>query len=236
MNTQRGFTLIEVSIVLLIIAFTLGSIMIPLGTSLEQKAINDTKQQIAEIKAAIINFTIANGRMPCPDTTTGFNRDGVENTDGLGACVNELGSIPHVTLNIPHRQDAWGQPFTYRVTGSFADTTAGTTGVCNTPVNANVSIAMCSSSHGNITVNEYNLSTGADDLAAQNIAAIVLSKGKYFQDANNSIKEDDNADNNTVYFKNSYNDRNSTMPFDDIVVWISPNELIGHLIQAQILP
>jgi prepilin-type N-terminal cleavage/methylation domain-containing protein len=235
MKTQRGFTLIEVSIVLLIIAFTLGSIMIPLGTSLEQKAINDTKQQLADIKAAIINFTIANRRMPCSDTTTGNNRDGLENTTA-GACTNEFGSIPHVTLNIPHRQDAWGQPFIYHVTASFADTAPGTTGPCATPVNANVSIAMCSSTHGNITVNEYNLSTGADDPAALNIAAIVLSKGKHFQDADNSAKEDENANNDFVYFKNSYNDRNSTMPFDDIVVWISPNELIGHLIQAQILP
>ena len=235
MKTQRGFTLIEVSIVLLIIAFTLGSIMIPLGTSLEQKAINDTKQQIAEIKAAIINFTIANGRMPCPDTTTGTNRDGLQNIVGIG-CGNELGSVPHVALNIPHRQDAWGQPFIYRVTNSFADTAAGTVGACNTPVNANVSIAMCSSTHGNITVNKYNLNTGANDLAAQNIAAIVLSKGKHFLNADNSAIEAENANNDTVYFKNGYNDRNSTMPFDDIVVWISPNELIGHLIQAQILP
>lgn len=236
MNTQRGFTLIEVSIVMLIIAFTLGSIMIPLGTSLEQKAINETKQQVADIKAAIINFVVANGRLPCPDTTTGFNRDGQENNPG-GICTSELGSVPHVTLNIPHRQDAWGQPFIYRVTAGFADTAAvGPGTLCDTTTNTTVSIAMCSAADGNITVNEYNLNTGADDPAALNIAAIVLSKGKNFQAADNSVKEAENADNNTVYFKNGYNDRNSSMPFDDIVVWISPNELIGHLIQAQILP
>jgi len=149
MNTQRGFTLIEVSIVMLIIAFTLGSIMIPLGTSLEQKAINETKQQIADIKAAIINFAVANGRLPCPDTTTGINRDGQENNPG-GICTSELGSVPHVKLNIPHRQDAWGQPFIYRVTASFADTPAMGPGTpCDPTPNPAGSISMCSAADGN---------------------------------------------------------------------------------------
>ena len=232
MKTQRGFTLIEVSIVLLIIAFTLGSIMIPLGTSLEQKAINDTKQQIAEIKAAIINFTIANGRMPCPDTTTGTNRDGLENNPG-GICANPLGSIPHVALNIPHRQDAWGNPFIYRVTTNFADKiAAGGAGTGCGTANANVSIAMCSV--GDITVNDYDISAGAAIPAATQISGIVISTGK--PSSSNSATEQDNLGNDTTFTKMGYSDRNSTMPFNDIVVWISPNELIGHLIQAQILP
>jgi len=235
MNTQRGFTLIEVSIVLLIIAFTLGSIMIPLGTSLEQKAINDTKQQIADIKAAIINFTIANRRMPCPDTTTGNNRDGLENTDGLGACSSELGSIPHVALNIPHRQDAWGQPFIYRVTGTFADTPATGPGTpCNITTNINVSIAMCSAADADITVNDYDLLNAIQIPAATNISGIIISTGK--PTSSDSATEVENINNNPIYVKMGYSDRNSTMPFNDIVVWISPNELIGHLIQAQILP
>jgi len=234
MNTQRGFTLIEVSIVLLIIAFTLGSIMIPLGTSLEQKAINETKQQIAEIKAAIINFTIANRRMPCPDTTTGNNRDGLENTTA-GTCTNELGSIPHVDLNIPHKQDAWGQPFIYRVTASFADTPAVGPGTgCIPTTNNNVSISMCSAADGNITVEDYVLSSGTTVTIGSNLSAVIISTGK--PSSTISTTENENTDNNTTFTKMGYSDRNSTMPFNDIVVWISPNELIGYLIQAQILP
>jgi len=107
--------------VLLIVAFTLGSLLLPLGSKLEEKSINETKVQLAEIKQAMINFTLSNSRLPCPDT----NADGIEDLSA-STCSSSIGTVAHVTINSPHKIDPWGQAFIYRVTSSFADTVDGT--------------------------------------------------------------------------------------------------------------
>ena len=228
MKNNNGFTLIEVSLVLLIIAFTLGSLLLPLGSKLEEKSINETKVQLSEIKQAIINFTLSNSRMPCPDN----NSDGIEDLSGTNCSGINNGTVPYVTLNTPYKHDPWGQPFIYRVTGIFADTNNGTT--CSTNAKQNVSIDFCSATDGDINVLDYDLNAGATTQAANGVVAVILSTGR--PTGASSFAQDENTDNDAVFFKTGYGGVDSTVPFNDIVVWISATEIVGELIKAQVLP
>lgn len=227
---HHGFTLIEVSLVLLIIAFTLGSLLLPLGAKLEEKSINEAKAQIKEIKQSIINFTVTNSRMPCADT----DNDGVENFSG-GVCTDVPGlegSVPHVTINSPHKQDPWGQAFLYRVSSEFSDALDGTT--CSVSAKPNVSIDFCSANDGVIDVLDYDLNAGAGFAAANSLAAIILSTGR--NTGVDSVAQSENTDDDKDFYKTGYGGVESAMPFNDIVIWISASEIIGELINARILP
>lgn len=74
-GASRGFTLIEVAVVLFIVTILLGSILIPLATQVEQRQISDTQKTLEEIREALIGFAVVNGYLPCPDT----DNDGTEN-------------------------------------------------------------------------------------------------------------------------------------------------------------
>jgi len=229
MNKTSGFTLIEIAIVLLIISFALGSLLIPLSSSLEQKSIDKAIVQVDELKQATINFVTTNGNLPCPDT----NNDGIEErTDNIN-CDNPLGTIPFVTLGSPHGTDPWGQPFIYRVTAAFADTTNGTACGTNT---TNTSISLCSNADGDINVQGWNLSppVGATQLA-NGVPAVILSTGRPLSIGPSAL-EQENTDNDVLYSKTNYGGPNSSMPFNDIVEWISANQLIGVLVRTQQLP
>ncbi len=228
MNKNYGFTLIEVSLVLLIVAFTLGSLLIPLGSKLEEKSINNAKAQLKEIKQAIINFTLSNSRMPCPDT----NLDGQEDISGTSCSSLNNGTVPYVTLNTPHKHDPWGKPFIYRVSGSFADTIDGT--ACSTNAKKNTSIDFCSASDADINMLDYDLNSSSTVPAANGVAAVVLSTGRPGNTP--SFAEDENTDGDITFFKTAYGGTDSTLPFNDIVVWISATEIVGELIKAEVLP
>jgi len=229
MKNKRGFTLIEVSLVLVIIALTFGSLLFPLGTIMEQKSIDESKVKIKELKRSILNFVMSNYRLPCPDT----DLDGAENLSGVN-CTNVSGSIPYVTLRSPHSQDSWGQPFTYRVSGQLAD--RSNTNACGVAP-PGVSIAVCSAdpafTEAEINVFSYDAS-GTPQPAAIGVAAIILSTGRntgILGDAQN-----ENLDNDTEFAKTNYGGTNASVPFNDIVVWITVNELIAELINTEVLP
>ena len=144
-GTERGFSLIEVAVVMFIIVLLLGSILIPLTTQVEQRQISDTQKQMEDIKEALIGFAIANSYLPCPDSV---GNDGVSDPNAAGPCTNAFGNIPWATLNMP-RGDAWGNRFRYRVAPEFTNTPA--TGDCLTNDGR---LGLCDT--GNITINKVN--------------------------------------------------------------------------------
>ena len=229
MKKNRGFTLIEVSLVLLIVALTLSSLLFPLGTKLEQKSIDESKIKIKELKRSVLNFVMSNYRLPCPD----IDFDGREDLSGTN-CTNVNGSIPYVTLRSPHSQDPWGQLFAYRVSAQLADT--NNINACGVAP-PNVSIAVCSAdpafAEGEINVFSYD-DLGAPQPAAIGVAAIILSTGRNTGATGDAQVE--NMDNDTDFAKTNYGGTNASVPFNDIVAWIAVNELIAELIHSEVLP
>ena len=74
MKSQRiasgGFTLVELTIVLIIIALLISGMMVPLSAQRDIQRIGGTQKQLAEIREALFGFAIINGRLPCPATAT----------------------------------------------------------------------------------------------------------------------------------------------------------------------
>ena len=143
LNVIRGFTLVELAMVLFIVSLLLGSLLVPLSTKLEQANRDATIEIQDEIKEALLGFAVVNGRLPCPDCSdanvggaagcplvvaTNLN-DGtadwlVVGAPGTETCATSIGNLPWVDLQVPEN-DAWGRHFTYMVTAEFSREISG---------------------------------------------------------------------------------------------------------------
>ncbi len=132
MNNVRGFSLVEIAVVLVIIAILITAVGIPLATQIDQQRVSDTQKQLKTIEEALYGFMMSNGRLPCPATLTSMGREsfctnsnayptatacGAEVTTGYsanGRCFSTNGFIPAVTLSLApideqgYSLDAWG--------------------------------------------------------------------------------------------------------------------------------
>jgi prepilin-type N-terminal cleavage/methylation domain-containing protein len=235
---QKGFTLVEMAIVLMIIGILLGGILVPLSAQMDQRNNSDTQKALSEIKEAIIGFALANGRLPCPaDPTiaTGTTNAGKERATCTGA-ANSTGVVPWATLGV-NETDAWGNRYTYRVTDYFADAN-GTTSNCATPAPVQASFALCSTGTLNVWSSAAKVTT-----IAGNVPAVIISHGKNGAGAyttkgtqlavGSDADEQENSDGSA---DTDYVSHTVTSTFDDLVVWISPNILLNRMVAAGKLP
>jgi len=123
---QDGFTLIEISIVLLIVTLLLGYTLAMFPIQQELKQYREAKQEMARIKEAVIGFAQVNGRLPCPALP---NTGGSEVVTATG-CSEFGGFVPATTLGLSGSfnadrllLDPWGNPYRYYVTDSDFDGT-----------------------------------------------------------------------------------------------------------------
>jgi prepilin-type N-terminal cleavage/methylation domain-containing protein len=216
---QRGFSLLEMAVVMVVIGLLLGGLLMPLAT---QRDINNRKAsqtQLDEIVQAITGFAIINGRLPCPASAT-------SNGEALASCANaqQHGYVPARTLGLTGPMDAqnrlldsWNQPIRYSVHTGYSNTIA-------IPL-PNSDFRVC-----------RNTACAASDILADNLAAVVLSTGKdgavgnvsADQLSNRKVDPNDNPRSNTSNFVS----RTMTDDFDDIVVWLSPNSLVLNLTRS----
>lgn len=124
-HAAGGFSLLEMAVVLVIIGLLLAGMLLPMSAQMDDRKMKETQKQIDEITQALVGFTVANGRLPCPaDPTkaTGAANAGLEDL-GAATCNRTSGAVPWSTLGVAET-DAWGRRFTYAVTGTFAQTIA----------------------------------------------------------------------------------------------------------------
>lgn len=222
-RVQRGFSLIELAVAVLVIALLLGSILVPLGTQVEQRKISDSRKALEEIREALIGFAIINGRLPCPDTDSdpaaaGY---GLEEATCSADPVTE-GYLPWKTLGVAE-MDAWGLKRTaaasprlgdwrYRVDRNFASAFTLTTafGADALTVRDSSGTALTSSSERPVAI---VFSAGANTAAdGQNaLASFEPTSGIYQADVPSAT-------------------------FDDIVIWISRPILFNRMVAAAKLP
>ena len=135
MSGQQGFTLIELAMVLFIVGLVLISTLVPLTTQMEVRSIADTHRVMDQINEALVGFTQANGRLPCPASPllqTGLDATAGTEQYTAPSCTVQVGVIPWATLGVPET-DAWGRRFTYRVAPVFSDAIAQNTWNTTTP-------------------------------------------------------------------------------------------------------
>lgn len=120
----RGFTLIEIAVVLVIIAvfMAMGTVMFRGFAAAQKRSITATR--LATVDAALVQFVILNRRLPCPANGTiasGGGNAGVEVVRTAGACTGNQanGVVPWTTLGLTEADatDGWERRLTYR-TGS----------------------------------------------------------------------------------------------------------------------
>ena len=128
MSANKGFTLVELSVALVIVGLLLAAAMIPLSAQVDLRNIADTRRSLEQIKDAVIGFAQANGRLPCPATgtiATGAAGAGVESVSS-SACSASFGVLPWATLGVSET-DAWGRRYSYAIAPAFADDNSLTT-------------------------------------------------------------------------------------------------------------
>jgi prepilin-type N-terminal cleavage/methylation domain-containing protein len=245
----RGFSLIELSIVLFIAAILLTAGLRALNSQVENSNYNATRKQQELIKDALITYLGRNSRLPCPDTAA--FPDGTEKRMPLGTptisvCVNFFGVVPYATLGLSKDAalDGWENHISYRVSPEWT-----TAGAPQTSVAAN---AFSVDDTGILTVNDRVPAVNAIPTPLTIAAVVVLiSSGKNGLGAitsrgSQNVAPAPGTDEfvnvsglgalgvlGATYYKREYTD--TAVPiygdFDDVVRVIQAGELIAPLVR-----
>jgi prepilin-type N-terminal cleavage/methylation domain-containing protein len=219
----RGFTLVEMAVVVLIVGLLLGGLLANLTAMHSSQNEAQTRRQLEDIREALIVFAVVNRRLPCPaapataDTVVGA---GLEQPPIAGGCTGGLsGVLPWATLGLP-QTDPWARRFTYRVTAAFARTAP----------------AITLASVGDITVQNRSLVT----IAAQ-VPVVVVSHGQDGAGSRNRSGAVTAAGSDSGQVQNANNDAifvsdTPTETFDDQIIWVPTTLLLGRMLQGGVLP
>ncbi|MDR0634430.1 MAG: type II secretion system GspH family protein [Azoarcus sp.] len=105
----RGFTLVEMAIVLVVLGLVAGALVTPLAARIEATQRRETAALLDDIAEALIGFALLHGRLPCPS----LEADPASPAYGLEQpppCADAApGHLPWRTLALP-AHDAWGSP------------------------------------------------------------------------------------------------------------------------------
>ncbi|BCL77199.1 hypothetical protein JHS3_29350 [Jeongeupia sp. HS-3] len=201
----------------------------------EAQRVRDTRSELAEIREALLGFAVREGHLPCPaDPAATGAAIGVEDRSG-DVCNRFQGLLPWVALGLG-QTDAFGRPFSYRVTDFYANTDGKSFGGCggNSPP-AGVSFAMCSLGDINI----FSAAVAGQDLA-RNVVAVVVSHGSYGPgplQAGGVGDEAENADNDREFVSRERVDgADGVAVYDDLTDWLPPATLLSRMLLAGRLP
>ena len=251
----RGYSLVELAVVMLIVAMLIGGLLLPLSAQQEVRNRADTERTLLEIQAALIGYAIVNGRLPRPATSA------TDGTESPTACVESapttladvpcVGFIPWATLGIT-KIDGWGKLIRYSVTPAYAGGSAGNSLIALTSV-ANRAVQTRNSAG----TASYLAGRAACSAADQCVAAVIFSHGKerlgtpdggtatpststtnLDEVVNNSLPNQTLSTDPVTYFSRPPSDNTATTggEFDDIVTWVSTYTVVNKLVAVGKLP
>ena len=223
----KGFTLVELAIVLFVITLLLGGMLTPLGQQIAERQNSDSRRALESARIALVGYALSHRDgsghpyLPCPDLHSGPGAgDGQEDRQADGHCMALVGGLPWHSLGVAEA-DAWGNRFDYAVSPEFADANLG----IRLPATAAPQLGVCKDA------------ACAQPLAA---AAVIVSHGRNGFGAYNSLGNTNLAPAGRDERENSSGSRRFVMrppaagdrpggEFDDLVIWLSPAWLIGRL-------
>ena len=232
---SRGFTLIEMAIVLVIIGLLLGGVLMPLANQVEQRQISETQKALDEIKEALVGFAVANGRLPRPATSA---TNGAENATGCATDAACTGFIPWASLGVT-KLDSWGKIIRYSVTPAFANSSFTLSTIATKTIQTRDSAgtltyiagqATCDSTHPCIPATLFSYGKNNWGTSDAGVAQADSSATNSDEDANNT---------SSINFISRTASTKTTATggeFDDIVTWLSPNVLFNRMVAAKKLP
>ncbi|MFZ2268567.1 MAG: type II secretion system protein [Azonexus sp.] len=243
---QSGFSLLELSMVLVVVALLFTSVM-PGLSAFRQAAENEAaRRQLEMANEAILGFAIRYGRLPCPAAPA---TTGIESPAGGGECSHSWnGFLPASTLGLHpvdehgYALDPWGNPLHYALSTFTATPCASTPClsrengirlVWNSDTPPAPDLRICNTATGKTGLGDKaECATG--HALTKDAVAIVFSPGRNGGRLASSNDEMANDDNDRLFVG-----RASTLPldeFDDQISWISSNIFYSRLMAAGRLP
>lgn len=263
---QRGFSLLEIALVLVIVGLALGGIASALGPQLENKKVSDTQDRIKQASDAIMAFAMVNRRLPCPATLASNGLEVVSpGPSGVrGQCANpNNGFVPARTLGLGEQgptglmQDPWAFGLRYGVSQNTYN------GAGNPPVSVNCAATCYPFTQVDGLKNAYYLSgaqitvppAGLLEVCASSTgntpttcgAAVRLVRAGFvvWSTARNGAQlpggggadEAANLDNNVVYVFHPRTEAGGAGgAFDDLFQWQTTDAVVSNMTKAGVLP
>lgn len=235
----KGFSLVELAIVLVIVGLLLGGMVLSLSTLQDSRNAAETSKKLEETREALIGFAVANGRLPRPAVSA---TDGTER----GSCTTDAqctGFIPWQVLGT-QKTDSWGKLIRYSVSPDFANNTF------NLATKATKKVQTRDNTGATVFLVGQTATCNATDQACA--PAVVFSHGsKRFGTssdgtplaggtASNTDEQvnDTGSINGSLFMTRTPTDNTEAAggEFDDILVWIPPFTLYNRMIAAGRLP
>jgi prepilin-type N-terminal cleavage/methylation domain-containing protein len=257
---QRGFSLLEMAVVLLILGLLLTGLLSPLSAQRQNVKIVEAKEQLEEVKEALLGFAAMNGRLPCP---TFQDNNGVEaSRDAQGRCLQGVnlishGFVPSNTLGLFGSLNAqgllldpWGSPVRYSITTADFDG-AGDWDFVNENEMRNIgmnnlapNLLVCASASSQTNPNP---SCSNADPVVENAPVVFYSLGRDWSNYTSSDQQENAGEGANALlgghaiatddvFVSKVVSNIVGSEYDDIVMWISPQVLYARMMQARKLP
>lgn len=226
---SRGFSLVEMSIVLVIIGLIIGATFPLLRGMLQTQRSIASKKELETAKQALIAFAITQGRLPKQDQSAGADvlGDGVEEVNPICTDTNYC-KLPYMTLQVKGT-DNYSLPLLYDVTQQLVGT-SDVESMCNILLNIEPSDGDTSVSCNTLGDRKPCVTIDSDQdngsiqifpNTGRHVAAIVVSRGP------NARLDRKNATSSNREFEMETKAR--TEDYDDFVVTLTYLELITAL-------
>jgi len=217
-NREKGFTLIEIAIVMVIIGLLMGGGVSIFRVLNERKTRNNTIDYLKEVKEALITYADINGKLPNADT----------NGDGLPDGTSTVGTIPYVTIGVQPK-DSWSRNLKYEVNASlYTDRTTSCLALRD---------ASGLSGSPQVVDADAGAGTGAFPVAAVIVSAGPMdadSDGDVFDNVSSGSFQGNNTNGNPNYIRNPPTQATGD-EFDDLLTYIGANELSGNICKYPVL-